>query len=261
MESTNGNTQMRGSRDQRRRNAQKLRRSMRFRDRPSHLSSWRLAADLLVAMFAVVEIATIEVTAWVVLQPQQKLSSSRWTRSRRIFQRLTSSSAPSYVVHMGGYYNEPIDMIDQSETHMVFGVRCYETKVVAYNNDDVGAAITTSAVRGLQPLEEIEYGQLMVDHLLSQSERKSNTAIFQYTDTLQQQGQSQSVQSGYMQQKQHYQQLKSQNLDVDGNIDWTQMKIVEIGGSSTGLFAFHCLGVGSVVQCHPGKWNSFLLIS
>jgi hypothetical protein len=38
---------------------------------------------------------------------------------------------------MGGYYNEPGDTIDQSKTHMIFGVRCVEDIIFCSRNTSV----------------------------------------------------------------------------------------------------------------------------
>lgn len=61
---------------------------------------------------------------------------------------------------MGGYYNEPDVEIDQSETHMIFGVRCVETVTLAKGK----------RVVGLQPIDadELEYGPAIVQYLESQ---------------------------------------------------------------------------------------------
>ena len=156
---------------------------------------------------------------------------------------------------MGGYYNEPEDAIDQSQTHMVFGLRCIETAIVASTTSETNDNKSPKevGVRGLQPVGEEEYGQLMINHLLSQRRISSSSSTssmsvgagaikYEYTDTLQQQ----------QQQPQYHHQRQTMTGLVLNVEDWSTTKIVEIGSSSTGLFAYHCLGVESVVQCHTG---------
>ena len=63
---------------------------------------------------------------------------------------------PSPGHFMGGYYADPGAPLDQSNTHMVFGQRCLETKVLLNEK---------SAVLWLQPLkEEGDEVKVEVDH-------------------------------------------------------------------------------------------------
>ena len=193
-------------------------------------------------------------TGWV--RPSY-LSRKTRSRIRPWPSSFSSSSFPASssfdLLQMGGYYNEPEDLIDQSQTHMVFGLRCIETSVVASSESGDMLSPKVVGVRGLQPIGEQEYGQLMVNHLLSHRRMSSSTSStasmsvgatvtpnseikYEYTDTLQH--------------PQNQQQLQA-NRQVINPADWPSTKIVEIGSSSTGIFAYHCLGV-DVIQCHTG---------
>lgn len=124
--------------------------------------------------------------------------------------------ATTTALTMGGYYSEPDNTVDQSQTHMVFGLRCRETTIQVWLNGapqgpPQGRCIV---VRGLQPNDEFEYGQAMIDHLVV---RRGNTAL----------GDSGAIPN------------------------WSRCRLVEMGTSSTALAAHHGLNMASVTQLHP----------
>ena len=155
------------------------------------------------------------------------------------------------LLQMGGYYNEPEDLIDQSQTHMVFGLRCIETSVVACSESGDMSSPKVVGVRGLQPIGEQEYGQLMVNHLLSHRRMSSSTSSMSLGTAVTPNGEIKYEYTDTLQYPQYQQQLQT-NCHVVNTADWPRAKIVEIGSSSTGLFAYYCLGVETVVQCHTG---------
>lgn len=111
-------------------------------------------------------------SAW---NPQRMIWNSREYRLAAFTSKPRTIARSTCLLRMGGYYNDPAIPVDQSKTHMIFGVRCLETKttiatptVGGVDNDSITGKTTT--IVGLQPITEEdtviqEYGPAMIEFL------------------------------------------------------------------------------------------------
>ena len=160
----------------------------------------------------------------VYLTSQRQVASFRGEAARFFFSHSTKNAylssksrevSESYL-GMGGYYADPDVPVDQSQTHMIFGIRCIETITPIAMTPTPGG--TTQDDKGnfvvsLQPVAE------------------DDKVVHEYGPTV----------------------LQFLN---EQEIDWKDKHFVEVGASSTGLALCHLLLDTvrfSATVCHPDE--------
>ncbi|CAB9516772.1 expressed unknown protein [Seminavis robusta] len=102
----------------------------------------------------------------IVALPLHALAASFLWQPGEAFSLFPSAATTSSSLSMGGYYADPEVPLDQSNTHMVFGQRCLETKVAVTEETTLVWLQPTNTNDDDAGQVEVDHGPLLVQHLL-----------------------------------------------------------------------------------------------